>query len=327
MTKEESKMMQGVAILIMIFYHLFNPHDAVEYTGTVLGHVAMAHNPVPFFVLLSGYGMYTLYVSRGSKKSKFSRCLSLYLRYWIVLTFFLFLSRCMGDYRCDLSLIPLVTNYFGVSSTYYLPSWFILPYCILVFISTYVFKIVDKLGVAKTLLLSYAIYVVTAYLTRFPLFQSNAFQVFYIFFPFCLGALLAKTNFVEKVDLFLKRYPTVFIIFLLALAIVIRCLVYSGAILSIYAAIIITLFVVVLRRYNKCDTFLMYLGKASLGMWMIHAWICWYLFRDWVYGLGNSFLMFVFVSIVSYIIAIIFDYILLFFKIFNKINLSWLKRN
>ena len=47
MTREESKMMQGVAILIMIFYHLFN---VGEYSNTFVGNLAKANNPVPFYV-------------------------------------------------------------------------------------------------------------------------------------------------------------------------------------------------------------------------------------------------------------------------------------
>ena len=310
MTKEESKMMQGVAILIMIFYHLFNPHDASQYTGSVLGRAAMAHNPVPFFVLLSGYGLYKQRLNGGASKSKLSRCLSLYLRYWMVLTIFLIISSCMGDNRCDLSFISVDDNYLGFISTFYLPSWFILPYCLLVVACTYIFKIIDRLGFVWTFLLSYSIYVVTAYLTKYTLFQGNAFQVFYIFFPFCLGALMAKVDFVEKADLFFKRYPAPLLLCLLMVAFFLRCLVYSGAVLSFYAALFISLLVILLRRSRKTMYILTYLGKASCFMWMIHAWICWYLFRDVVYGLDNPLLIFAFVTLVSYVLAIVFNYLL-----------------
>ena len=35
MTREESKMMQGLGILVMIFNHLFEPHMNPEFANTV----------------------------------------------------------------------------------------------------------------------------------------------------------------------------------------------------------------------------------------------------------------------------------------------------
>ena len=47
MLREESKMMQGVGILSMIFYHLFNPSFHRGYLNTILGNMGRARNPVP----------------------------------------------------------------------------------------------------------------------------------------------------------------------------------------------------------------------------------------------------------------------------------------
>lgn len=306
MSREESKMMQGVAILIMIFFHLFNPHDSTQYTGSVLGRIATGHNPVPFFVLLSGYGLYKLNTRNGGRTS-FSRCYKLYLRYWYVLSFFLFFSYCLGNHRYDLSPTTFISNYLGLISTYYLPSWFILPYCMLVVLYPYIFRILDKLPPIQSLILAYAIYLFSASLTRLPLFQGNIFQVFYILFPFCLGALMAKTNFVEKTYKWLNQYPVFLSWGILFSAVIIRYFFISGAFQSFYAATVITSFVAILRRQKMCNTILTYLGKASFYMWMIHAWICWYLFREEVYSLRNPLLIYLSVVITSYILSVAFS--------------------
>ena len=62
MTREESKMMQGVAILTMIFYHLFYPNEV-----NFLANMARAANPVAFYVFISGYGLYASQLIGGAK--------------------------------------------------------------------------------------------------------------------------------------------------------------------------------------------------------------------------------------------------------------------
>lgn len=65
MSKQESLMMKGVAILLMVFLHLFKINYADLYCslfnigGTPLpAFIARMANPVPFFLILSGYGLY-----------------------------------------------------------------------------------------------------------------------------------------------------------------------------------------------------------------------------------------------------------------------------
>ena len=77
MSREECKMMQGVAILMMLFYHLFNPNDVPIYADSVLGNIARANNPVPMYVILSGIGLYYTY-KRGYDSNRIRRCLLLY---------------------------------------------------------------------------------------------------------------------------------------------------------------------------------------------------------------------------------------------------------
>lgn len=66
MTREESLIMKGVAILLMLFYHLFNRIDYVDMCQTIIciDNIPLVHiltkaaNPVAFFIMLSGYGLY-----------------------------------------------------------------------------------------------------------------------------------------------------------------------------------------------------------------------------------------------------------------------------
>lgn len=62
MTKQETQIMKGVAVLLMIFLHLFNQMHNVElcesfiYIGNMpfVYWLSAATNPVSFFLILSG---------------------------------------------------------------------------------------------------------------------------------------------------------------------------------------------------------------------------------------------------------------------------------
>lgn len=70
MTKQETQIMKGVAILLMMFLHLFNQLSNVElcksfiYIGDIpfVYWLSAAANPVAFFLILSGYGMHFIHV-------------------------------------------------------------------------------------------------------------------------------------------------------------------------------------------------------------------------------------------------------------------------
>ena len=74
MSKQESLMMKGVAILLMVFLHLFKINYADLYYSLIyVGNTPLAAiiarmaNPVPFFLILSGYGLYASYLNGGAK--------------------------------------------------------------------------------------------------------------------------------------------------------------------------------------------------------------------------------------------------------------------
>lgn len=86
MTKEYSVYLKGVAILMMVFLHLFNDLSADESLANliVIGDVPLAYyisrmcNPVPFFLIVSGYGLYAvMLMGKGNKPCK--RASNLYL--------------------------------------------------------------------------------------------------------------------------------------------------------------------------------------------------------------------------------------------------------
>ena len=97
MTKQETQIMKGVAVLLMIFLHLFNQMHNVElcesfiYIGNMpfVYWLSAATNPVSFFLILSGYGMHFIHV----RTERWSRVAKLYLHWWVILALFTEIGR------------------------------------------------------------------------------------------------------------------------------------------------------------------------------------------------------------------------------------------
>ena len=71
MTKQETQIVKGVAILLMIFLHLFNQMSNVE----------LCRSFVAFFLILSGYGMHFIHVRGKGDIHRWSRIGKLYLHW------------------------------------------------------------------------------------------------------------------------------------------------------------------------------------------------------------------------------------------------------
>lgn len=126
-----------------------------------------------------------------------------------------------------------------------------------------------------------------------------------LLFPFLIGAIARKhcvfEIISENITYSKAHYPWIFTILLLAL-VLFRCL-WAGQYFNFaYASIFIILFLQIpLHRYIRA--MLLHLGRYSMDMWMIHTWICYYLFHEFIYGLHYPLLMFAVLTILSYVAA------------------------
>ena len=96
MTKEQTTYIKGIAILMMLFLHLFNHWNPGEYSAwlyigdlPLVNIIARACSPVGIFLMLSGYGLHYVYVrNKLSMKGQVKRLLKIYIHYWLILLIF-----------------------------------------------------------------------------------------------------------------------------------------------------------------------------------------------------------------------------------------------
>lgn len=212
MTRQQSQMMKGVAILLMIFYHLFNRegnvqlcHSLLSIDGTPLVSIlSRAANPVAFFLVLGGYGLYRVY-EKGDRH-RWSRLAKLMIHYWIILVIFVTIGHFIRPAAYPGTFSTILSNITAYQTSYNGEMWFLLPYVILSACSKPLFDFLKRFKAWQVVAAALFIHLCTSYcISRhgasfffYNYWAYNPLLVFHLLFNFCLGAMAARSNFFEK---------------------------------------------------------------------------------------------------------------------------------
>lgn len=328
MTKEYSNAIKGLAILMMLYLHLFNDADRTEglfslvsFGGLPFSHLlTRATGPVEFFLILGGYGLYSVY-KRGNDPNRIRRIWRCYQVYWLCLAIFVPLACWLtndSDYPGTLENAFL--SVIGIYTIWYSEAWFLLPYMILSAIYPLLMRILDKRGSMTTLTLSFVIYTFTIVLTqrdwidigqKSP-YMNTIIRSFQFLFPFYIGSVMKKEQFLERLQLS-KLFSNRVLVALLLLAVVAvrTCSNTYFFIAPLYATAVIILFYLLNIRGNVLKLF-SHLGEYSLYIWLVHAWLFKHLFTGAIYRLHYPIVIFLTLVIASYTVSRLLAYIVPF---------------
>jgi len=321
MIKEETQIMKGVAILLMIFYHLFDQLDVDNQLHNLLyiGNVPLcyilskASNPVSFFLFLGGYGLYK--VNERGDRHKFSRVLRLYIHYWLTLVVFVTIGYFIKPDIYPGGGITILYNFTGFFTTYNITMWFLLPYVILSLLAPAIFRIMSKFKAFPIIIFTLIIHIGTSFcISRYGdkylftnLWLYTPLLVIHLLFSFSLGVLAARQHYFERLREFARtfKYSDIIawggVITLVLISCVFR---YN----FFYAALLISC----LYLCNIKGTFrrvLINLGNQSMNMWMIHGWFCYNLFREFTYSFRYPGCIMLFLVIISYACSLVINII------------------
>ncbi len=322
MTKQESIIIKGVAILFMIYGHLFlYPELAGKMYESIfkIGNVSFeslltrATGPVGFYLLLGGYGMYYIYTNKGTR-NQLPRIRNLYVNFWVVLFLYVLIGHIVKPEMYPGSIKTLIYNASGFKTTYNGEWWFLLPYSLVVLSSYWVFKFVDRFNPLLVFLgCIVGLFATSFIISRFGSqylytyrLRYNLFLYFHLLWEFVIGAMLLKMDFFRNAKLKIQKYlsKNIYVVCAIILLVAIRCLFATSAVHVFYIIAFIALFLSI-SRWKFLDKCLMVLGKNSMNMWFIHTIFCYYLCRDFIYGFRYPIIIFIVTTLLSLVCAII----------------------
>lgn len=318
-SKEQSVIIKGIAVLMMIFLHLFSKKWTGSYTSLIDVGVqplaellTRAFHPVPFFLILSGYGIHYQY-SKGNLSffKQFSRCFKLYIYYWVVLLIFVTIGCFLVPQKYPGSIGEIIANVFNWKHTYNSETWFLFPYVMLSLTAVWVIRLIDKAGIGISVIMIVMIYLLTTFLlsryggyvnTHMLVYQPLVY--FNLLFSFVLGIFLHRNGgYLQKYFGLLSGKLSLILIVVLM---VVRCTFSNMALDPLYSLFFI-LFFVRIKLVDKISFIFKTMGDASMLLWMIHTFICYYLFHDFIYGFRYPVLIFIVLVLITYLISIPID--------------------
>lgn len=325
MTKEQTNILKGIAILMMLFLHLFNGSNLTDVCEPLLfiGSTPLVHiiskacNPVGIFLMLSGYGLsYTYFRGKLSFNGQEHRLLKLYIHYWIILLIFVSIGSFVRPEKYPGSLSDIIMNFTSISNSYNSETWFLFPYALLSLTSVWIFKFIDKLGCVKSIIITWILYMISCYITSRYIAVNKAYTEWYtyiityfnVLFSFVIGAVFHRQVEKGKGSIpFLHSHKLTTFAILMTL-IVINFFTSSAA--TSYLFEFSYIFLLLHLSFNGvAKRFLMAMGKQSMVMWLTHSFFCYHIFHDFIYGFKYPLVIYIVLIVISYVVSLPISYL------------------
>ena len=220
-TLQKSNQLKSIAILMMLFLHLFNR----DYKGLFQPLLFIGNQPlsyylslfcdacVPIFAFVSGYGLYFKFRQdpQGYASANGTRLKKLYLNFWIIVILFaVILGFFLGAEGYPGSVQKLLLNLTAIDPSYNGAWWFLTAYILFVLTSQFWFKILERFNPYIFLFVLLIMYGMSFY---FRIYRPGIFEnyiadwfhrqsalYFCTLFQFMLGAFALKYDWHQKLS-------------------------------------------------------------------------------------------------------------------------------
>lgn len=340
-TLNETWVIKAIAIIAMLVHHLFYEHP--EFGDTIVNIGMSGKICVALFVFLSGYGMATSFPKdikgrfNSTKTFVFTLCkryAKFYLNYWFIffvfvpIGFFFFDRPLEAAYGENANLIKsFISDLFGQQSfnSYNITWWFNAIILALWVMFPFLYIAMKNIFIAVPLLIFFFINPGDIlYALHFIVQGLGTF-----FLSFTLGVFIALH--IDKISRILNLiHPYVVLAFSLIAASILLFLRgfpvfenFTGFKVDPFATVFVALAVVSLCRVTGWRfTFLQYVGKHSMNMYLTHTFIFGYFFADFIYGFKYPVLIFLALFTTSLLLSICIEFVkrrIGFYKLSGKV--------
>ena len=176
LTRDDSKMLQGLAVMAMVILHLFDRRD---YQGLFQPLIFIKDIPLSFYIaqlsdfcvfcfaFCSGYAHMKLFDQPDYYKKRLKGLLRLLIQYWMVILVFSIVSVLIGQGSfMPKDLKTMAGNLFMYKISYNGAWWYMWAYTLIVLISPVILRFCKKYHPILVLTAGFAIYC-SAYYVRF----------------------------------------------------------------------------------------------------------------------------------------------------------------
>ncbi len=310
-SKEESVMLQGIAVCLMVVHHLlgFPERINVEYCNlldfsffhfeTILGYFGRIC--IALFAFISGYGIMkkmdrpyssSQEVLKRGYNIAIKQLKKFYLLYWLV--FVVFVPYGLITHVYSFEFWQFVKNFLGLASSYNAEWWYVSYYLRMMLLFPIVYWMAWNI---KRLINEKGIVLLAGIGLSICLFGNMLpwHSFFCLFYCFLLGSLAVYCDFYEHIYYSIQNniigYGLVFVI--VGGAVFVRAFI-SQSIDYLIAPILVLGFVLILKFNIKIPlvkSVLRTIGSYSTYIWLTHTFFAYYYWQSYLYRLRYSMLI------------------------------------
>lgn len=144
----------------------------------------------------------------------------------------------------------------------------------------------------------------------------NLYFVMAFFLPFTLGAIAKKEKWVESISIWTDNHfgqRKGWYVWIMLLVIIAFRMVLHNQSIQPFVVLLLFLLFPLLGIKDKVKNALMYLGKHSMNIWLIHGWICFYLFTNVIsiakYPMGIFIVTLVWSLLISIVVEFVYKHL------------------
>lgn len=316
-TREDTKVMKGVAILLMLIHHLWAYPDRIaggslKYIFTIFGQSSITYVGlfgqicVSLFFFLGGYG---IYISCKNKEFDIvGKVKGLYVSLWKVFLIFIpvaFIFFSDQIAYCKDELIwsrydsfdwsECLNNFFGLSNTYNGEWWFFTSYLYAIISFPFLRKVCDKYAVSvnAALIVVFCIFVtniapvlsnleVLGTLNNNYLYRAYICQSAPYISCFWAGMVAAKGDLLLRLQRTMAQHRVlnpIFDILIWFAVIYLRNSLLGTVMDMVYVPLLIVASLDLLNYVGIIKKLFLKLGAESTNMWLIHTFLCYYFYE------------------------------------------------
>ncbi len=305
-TIQKSNQLKSIAILMMLFLHLFNQDykdlfEPIFFVGKqpLSYYISLFCDAcVPIFAFVSGYGLYFKYVQNPKiyGNANNTRLKKLYINYWIILLLFaVILGFFLSKPGYPGSFLKFFLNITAISPTYNGAWWFLTVYILFVLNSAFWFQLLNKLNPYFFLIILLVVYGIAFYFRIYKdsLFENPILQwlhlqtalYFCTLMQFMLGAFALKFKWYSKISqLFVQiSFKNIIVLSLIAVLVIFHGFVTNFIVAPLTALGFIFLFLqlnIPLFINNLLDFF----TPHATNIWLIHMFFYMIYFKEFIYS-------------------------------------------
>ena len=317
LTKNDSKAIQGIAILFMLALHLFCRRDNLPYTTflnikgvPIVYYLGLwGDQCVALFCFCAGYAgclQQEKYDKKKYMNYSIKRLMKLVMNYWMIVVLVSLIGLLIGRGEAiPGSFVKFLSNFFMISNSYNGAWWFMLTYIILIVLSVWIYRIIKKCNGVIVLGVTGIIYLVS-YIVRFDIIHVPDMGVIVNWFisqgallgtsllPFVFGMLFYKYSVISKIRKWTASFTKCTII-VLTIMVFVGCMVTHAIVQSLIIAPIyalITVSIISLWRGKVISVF-KYFGEHSTNIWLVHMFFYTVLFEGFIFRFKYPIIVFV----------------------------------